>query len=405
MQQNPGLIGRLYEQLPHQVKVRTGEHVYDAYLKLRRKLVKAEVKTCGSERHMAYFEIDQGHTETLLFLHGFADSKDTFYDACHFLQGDFNIICPDLPGFGQSQKLKDDIYSLENYGRWVTDFIDKIGLKDFHLAGNSMGGAIAAQVALIRPDLLKSLTLIDPAGVYIEDHHSIHHELFDGNVIFDVRNRDQFEYFLNRIFHRRPFLPPPVKDFFYKEFHRHARWHRKILNDLLENLDSADDPRLYRVAINQRLKKITTPTLIVWGDEDTLFPVETAYVMHRLIEGSKLAIMPDIGHCPQLEAPRQFARVLSKFVKDINRQHEDEQARSESEQRRKKLKVKQDKVAVSAPPAESKAIRSDSKPASVKKKARPPAKKKPAANKVKSSQKNAKKSRSVKKTSPKGKKA
>lgn len=314
--QKQGLLHRLYHNVPRKWKERAGIKLYERYLTVRRTLLDAGVAEHDGERHMSYLFCDRGHPETLVFLHGFADSKDNFYDAAHFLVDRYNIICPDLPGFGKSDKRKDDTYSLANYGSWVCDFIEGLGLDDFHLAGNSLGGAVAAEVARRIPDKVKTLTLIDPAGIYYKGKHSLHQELFDGNIIFDVRNRLEFEYFLDRVFYNRPLLPPPVKDFFYYEFHGHSLWHRKILDDLFQGLKSEDDPRLYEVALNNRLPEIRVPTLILWGDEDSLFPHETAYEVKKLIPSSRLHFFTDVGHSPQIEVPRRFARVLKKFLNE-----------------------------------------------------------------------------------------
>jgi len=309
-----GILRKIYERVPNVVKERAGEQVYETYLKFRRKLLDAKVGFIEGKRLISYFHIDRGHPETIVYLHGFADSKDTFYDACHFLVDRFNIIAPDLPGFGKSDKRKDDPYSLDNYAAWIADFLVNKDIKACHLVGNSLGGAVAAAVTLLVPDRITTLTLADPAGIYFEDKHSLHQELFDGNILFDVRNSDEFEYFLDRVFYKRPLMPHPVKDFFYKEFHRHSMWHRKVLTDLLQGVRSDDDPKLWDFALNHKLEKIKTTTLILWGDEDTLFPAETGYLVKSLISNSRLHFFTDVGHCPQIEAPRKFARVLKKFL-------------------------------------------------------------------------------------------
>ncbi|MFW7380922.1 MAG: alpha/beta fold hydrolase [Oligoflexus sp.] len=311
-----GILRKIYQRVPNLVKERAGEQVYDTYLQFRRRLLGAKVGVVEGKRRISYFHIDRGHTETLVYFHGFADSKDTFYDACHFLVDRYNIIAPDLPGFGKSDKRKDDTYSLDQYAEWMADFLENMEIKACHLVGNSLGGAVAAAVSLLVPGRITTLTLVDAAGIYHEEKHSLHQELFDGNILFDVRNRDEFEYLLDRVFYHRPFMPAPVKDFFYKEFHRHSMWHRKVLDDLFQGVRSDEDPRLWNFALNRQLELIEPPTLILWGDEDTLFPVETAYLANSLIPRSKLHFFTDVGHCPQIEAPRKFARVLKKFIND-----------------------------------------------------------------------------------------
>lgn len=326
MRSHHGILGRIYAKLPQAIREKTGEQTYEAYINIRRRILGATPKIAEGKRKITYIETNRGHKETLIFLHGFADSKDNFYDAGHYLAQHFNLICPDLPGFGKSSKLRGDRYNLENYAEWIADFANTIGLDSFHLAGNSLGGAVAAQLAIDHGHLVKSLTLVDPAGVFYEDQYSLHHELFSGRVIFDIQNRQHFEYFLHRVYYRNILLPAPVKDHFFKEFKRHSRWHRKILGDLFEGLKSIDDPNLYKTALNNRLQHIKADTLILWGDEDTLFPYQTAYLMKEHMPHAKLHFFTDVGHCPQVESPRMFSRVLRKFVSELEPKLFDQQA-------------------------------------------------------------------------------
>lgn len=321
------ILNRVYERIPSVLREQLGEHVYDKYLKIRRRLLGAKLGVIEGKRQISYFSIDRGHPETLVYFHGFADSKDTFYDACHFLKDRFNIVAPDLPGFGKSDKRKDDIYSLDNYAKWMADFLDNMQIESCHLVGHSLGGAVAAAVSLLSPQRIKTLTLVDPAGIFYENKYSLHQELMDGNILFDVRNEEEFEYLLDRVFYRRPVLPPPVKDYLYRELYRHSTWHRKVLSDLFQGISSEDDPKLWQFALNNRLKKIKVPTLVLWGDEDTLFPAETAYLVKKLVKNSRLHFFTDVGHCPQIEAPRSFARLVKKFISQELRHIEQERHR------------------------------------------------------------------------------
>lgn len=310
------IASRVLNLVPQDLRAKVGERAYEAFVAARRKLLGARVgEVLISEgRRMEYLEIDRGKDETILFLHGFADSKDTFYDAAQFLVGEFNIICPDLPGFGRSFKHRHEKYSIENYGQWICEFIEAINLDGFHIAGNSLGGAAALQTTLMIPQKIKTMTLVDPAGIYLPEPYCLHHELFDGHVIFDVKSPEEFEYFLNRVFTKVPFIPHPIKDFVYKEFSRHGLWHRKILADLIKGLVSDEDPRIFDMAMNDRLADLKVPTFLIWGDDDTFFPKETAYFMQHEIENCEVQFMSDVGHCPQIESPRKFARIFRKFL-------------------------------------------------------------------------------------------
>lgn len=311
------IVTKAMSIVPDNLKMKAGEKAYEGFVALRRKLLDAESKTVhvDGDHLISYWEVDRGKDETILFLHGFADSKDTFYDAAQNLVADYNLVVPDLPGFGKSFKKKGEQYSIHNFGRWLLEFIEVIGLTGFHLVGNSLGGAIAAKLAADAGEHIKTLTLVDPAGVYIPEPYNLHHELFDGHIIFDIQSRDAFEYFLNRVFVKQPLMPHPIRDYIYKEFSRHNLWYRKLLTDLFEGLRSEDDPKLMRIALNRYLEDIKNPTLILWGDEDTFFPKETAYIIKDKIKNSEIRFLMDVGHAPQIEAPKRFTHVLKKFLK------------------------------------------------------------------------------------------
>jgi abhydrolase domain-containing protein 6 len=301
--------------IPTRWKENFGEEFYAQYLKMHLKLMKGRVEQFGEERKIEYMVTQQGHGEKMIFLPGFADVKENFYNAAQFLVKDCDLLVPDLPGFGRSFKRKGDTYKLSNYSRWMHDFIEQTGWDQFHLVGNSLGGAVAAELALSMPERIKSLSLVDCAAIVLQDQPSIYQEFLDGRNVFAIATHLQFEYFLNRVCHTPPVIPPFVKEHIYRDFHKHTKWHKKVLSDLLEGIQTLKDPQVETMALNSRLKDIKVPTMIVWGDEDTFFPPATANFVHSQIPGSVLYLLADRGHAPHIEAPYQFAQLVRKFMR------------------------------------------------------------------------------------------
>ncbi|MCX6128881.1 MAG: alpha/beta hydrolase [Proteobacteria bacterium] len=294
-----------------------GGDFYAQYLRMRLKLLGAHVYHYGTDHKIEYTKTERGRPERLIFLPGFADTKENFYNAAQFLVQDYDMIIPDLPGFGRSFKRKGERYNLKNYALWLHDFIMETGWTDFHLAGNSLGGGIAIELALSLPERIKSLTLVDPAGIVLPEVESIYHEFVADRNIFEITTPLQFKYFLNRVFFRPPLIPPFVWDHLYHEFSKHSKWHKKILNDLLEGVQSMDDPRMNDITLNRKLRDIKTPTMVVWGDEDSFFPAAIGHFVASQIPGARLYLLADRGHGPQVEAPYQFAQLLRKFMRSI----------------------------------------------------------------------------------------
>lgn len=311
------LTGSYFAKFPEQFRQIPSHIAYKNYLKLRRTLLQAKSRkiVLSSDHQVQYLEAGDPNAPTVLFLHGFADSKDSFYDSAQILVRDYHLIIPDLPGFGESSRYSDTFYDLVSFATIMLDFCNELGLSNVHLVGNSLGGAVAAKMAIMQETVLSSLCLINPGGIYLETPRNLHHELFEDHNVFDVRNYEDFCYFFNRVFAYEPFIPQVIKDYFYFTMRKNTAWHRKLLADLFTGMRSENDPNLYKRALNNELSEISKPCFVVWGDEDTFFPKETAYLIRDKIKHAELYIMMDVGHIPQIEAPTEFCRVYSRFIR------------------------------------------------------------------------------------------
>ena len=303
---------------PEHWQEKFGKDLYQRYLSMRLKLLDARVESFGSDHRIEYTIMHKNRPERMIFLPGFADTKENFYNAAQCLKQDCDILIPDLPGFGCSFRRKSEQYNLANYGRWLQELIIHLGWTDFHLVGNSLGGAVAIELALIMPERLKSLTLVDAAGIVLPEVKSIYHEFVADRNIFEITTPLQFNYLLNRVFFNPPAIPPFIRHHLYNEFFNHSKWHKKILNDLLGGVQAMDDPRLQDFTLNRKLKDIRTPTMVVWGDEDSLFPPAIGEFITSQIPGARLYVLADRGHGPQVEAPMQFGRLLRKFMRKVS---------------------------------------------------------------------------------------
>jgi pimeloyl-ACP methyl ester carboxylesterase len=315
-------LNELKRSLPQDWFENLGADIYSQYVKLRVKLLGGQVFRSGPDgKQIEYLKVERGNRPKLVFLPGFSDTKENFFDPAQILVKDFDLLVPDLPGFGKSFKDPHAYYNMENYGRWICELIQEVGWTDFHLVGNSLGGATAFYVALMMPKRVKTLTVVDPAGIVLpEFSNSLYHEFVDGRNIFSIHTHEQFKYFLQRVFFKPPLIPPFVWEHIYLEFAKNADWNHKVLNDLLEGVTDMADPRMLEVALNRRLQEIKIPTLVVWGDEDSLFPAEMGQFVKEQMPHARLYIMPDVGHSPQVEAPLAFCRLLTKFIRETERQ-------------------------------------------------------------------------------------
>jgi pimeloyl-ACP methyl ester carboxylesterase len=309
---------RAYDRLSPAKRARTGEKIYNRYNQFRRRLLGANEKFVALEPGVISYWETKPHPqkETIVFLHGFADSKDTVHDFAQEMVPDYHLVAPDLPGFGKSFKSQDYEYNLENLTKWLRHWAKAIGLKRFHLMGNSLGGAAAIHFALTAPTMVESLTLVSPAAVIHPDHPSVYDELLAGQNIFQLKTLQEFDAFMKRVFHRQPYLPPFVKDYLFQIFDDHYEWYGQLVDQTFGGVKNVEDPNFRSLFLNDHLAKLDMPTHIIWGEHDRLFPVEFGKLAHEAISHSKFSVLDAIGHVPQVENPKVFAETVRAFLNE-----------------------------------------------------------------------------------------
>lgn len=241
-----------------------------------------------------------GTGEPVLFLHaaGGAGEWHPFHD---LLAGaGFEVIAPDHPGFGKSDEFPEED-RIDDLVFHYLDVLDALGLERPHVVGASFGGWIAAELAVYAPHRVGSLSLLSPVGLRLPEHPVTDLFLLPPAKLPAT------------LFHNPPPPPPapsgaPDLDAViaaYREATSLARfcW-----------VPFFNDPKLER-----RLRRITAPTLVVAPSNDRVVPVEHAKRYSARISGATYAEVLDCGHAMYLEKPREFASVVTTFLKEQSR--------------------------------------------------------------------------------------
>jgi len=293
------------------IKAFIGKLLMDRHLKSMRKTLGVKSQVFSDEVNIIWDEIRRGKKETILYLHGFSDRKEHFYYAAKILSSTYDIIMPELPGFGGSEKHHNCHYGITNYILWFERFLLSLNIEKLHLAGNSMGGTISAHLAVNHPEKVTSLTLIDSAGIVLDKYNTFYEEVFEDKCPFFIKSEQEYEIFRQRIFFSQVKIPNFVKEYFIKEMIDNHDWYKKILHDIFDE-KSLDELIANKTAIilNDLFSKTTIPVNIIWGKEDTFFPYQMAEYAHKAISNSRLRILENVGHCPQLENPKLFSKTL-----------------------------------------------------------------------------------------------
>ncbi len=276
----------------------------------------------GGTRHVfkggteiPYLHFDRGSSQTLVYLHGFSDRKESFMLTAKYLSAGCNIILPDLPGFGETKHDPFLPYTLDNYRRWITELLRTLDVGRVWLSGNSLGGAVASQIAFWEPDLVQTCIPICPAFYFNPAGNPLYEEFKQGKNPFLVHNEQEYDVFLARIFHR--VRKPPL-------FISHALQHETIENrhwyqHMTESIGRAipydlEEPSLTDFFLNQNLHDTSVPVCFVWGAHDSFFPVETVEHLQQLNPRITSDVIEDCGHCPHLERPRTLAKILDRIL-------------------------------------------------------------------------------------------
>ncbi|MCC6006402.1 MAG: alpha/beta fold hydrolase [Rhodobacteraceae bacterium] len=235
-----------------------------------------------------------GEGPTLVLLHG-STGASSWLPFMARLAERYTVIVPEHPGFGGSTP-PDWLDNIHDLAYFYLDFFRDQGLEDIHLVGQSLGGWLAAEIAVRNTSRLKSLTLVGAAGLRVPG----------------VEQMDPFlctdEERIRGFFHDQAMAERTIARLAEVEDEDISLANRFTVARLSWS-PRGHDPHLYKW-----LHRIDVPTLLVWGDHDRMFPLSHGEEYARRIPGSRLAVIGECGHIPTVEKPEEFCRELSAFI-------------------------------------------------------------------------------------------
>lgn len=250
----------------------------------------------------------EGAGKPLLLIHGAFSSLHTFDGWTSLLIRDHQVIRLDLPGFGLSDSMTGHDYSIKALVRFLTKFLDQIGIDKCDFAGSSMGGWLAWEMALRQAHRVNKLVLIASAGFMEEMSIPLPFKVARtpvlGKVMKYAIKKNLLRKFLNQVFVDQKKVTEELVDRYYDLITREG------------------NPEAFYALANGRyqsrtnkLKNIKAPTLIMWGEEDAWLPFENGYWFQVCIPDSRLILYEGVGHIPMEEIPERTVRDLRKFLK------------------------------------------------------------------------------------------
>jgi pimeloyl-ACP methyl ester carboxylesterase len=261
--------------------------------------------------HVHYQEDGDAGAPLLVLLHGFGDSYTGWEGWVAELSGKFHLIRLDFPGHGLTRAPADYVLGGERLADFVDAFAAALSLPKFAVAGNSMGGGVAWQLALRHPDRIDALILVDAGGFPNETPPAkiplafrILKYRLGRAFLRNIDNRPLIDEGLKTDVYDKSVITPAFVDR-WAEFQR-APGHRAILMSL--------NPAGFGNASAEALRAIKVPSLVLNGESDVLVEPASARKFAAAIAGAKLIIYPHVGHLPQVEIPQRSAADVAEFL-------------------------------------------------------------------------------------------
>jgi pimeloyl-ACP methyl ester carboxylesterase len=264
--------------------------------------------------HVHYQDEGDPSQPLVVLLHGFGDSFTTWEGWVRDLKTQFHVISLDFPGHGLTRAPAGYELSSEGLVDFVDAFATKLALPKFAVAGNSMGGGVAWQLAVRHPDRIDALVLADAAGFPNEKPPTevplafkILRYPIGRAILRNIDNRPLVGEGLRTDVYDKSLITPAIVDR-WAEFQR-APGHRAILigvNFAAQTQATADV-----------LGTIKVPTLVLHGESDVLIEPASARKFAAAIPGAKLITYPQVGHLPQIEIPQRSAADVAAFLEPL----------------------------------------------------------------------------------------
>jgi pimeloyl-ACP methyl ester carboxylesterase len=247
----------------------------------------------------------------VVLLHGLLLSHWSFRRVIPALAEDNDVIAIDFPGFGESDRPAADHFRYDDTGlmETVIGVLDELGLPKASLIGHSLGGSIALATAARRPERVDRLVLMNPM-VYpfpIPPEGRALLLPYLGPLLFRTLYTRGIlrRYMINSIYRDPAHVTDEWVDYLWERLNRPGG-----IEAVHAVMRFCADPS----AIPRLLRAVRSPTLVVWGEDDRLFPLASATRLRVELPGSELTLLPECGHCPAEEQPDAFVDAIRPFL-------------------------------------------------------------------------------------------
>jgi len=245
--------------------------------------------------------LSAGEGSPVILLHGAGAGSVTWYPSISAISSNFRVVAPDIVGYGESDK-PDALYDRPYFSAWLKDFMSALKISKAHIVGLSQGGAIALQFALDNPNMVDKLVLVNSGGlgakpsllpmiamVWLNSFpSSLANRFFSRYLLFDTGSRDP----------------------------NHGHYSIEVIKGeggkraFTQGKGAAVSP-----VSKHALRQIENDTLVIWGENDRLFPIEHGETAARIMPNARLFQVQQAGHLPLMDQPEIFNGALLEFLR------------------------------------------------------------------------------------------
>ena len=245
----------------------------------------------------------------IVLIHGTGSSLHTFDVWAATLKNKKRVVRMDLPAFGLTGPFPDRDYAIDNYLVFMEDFLSSRGIKHCILAGNSLGGQIAWEFTLKKPEMVEKLILIDAAGYPLQSNSvpigfRIARMPFINKILTFITPRFMVKSSVENVYADKSKVSKKLIDRYFDLTLRAGN--RQALVDRMK--------AVYDTSRVMPIKNIQQPTLVLWGEQDLLIPTGSAFRFHEDLPNDTLVILKNVGHIPMEESPTESLNAVLSFI-------------------------------------------------------------------------------------------
>lgn len=259
----------------------------------------------------AHSEADAPDAPLVVLVHGFTGSKENWVPLARALDGAYDLVIPDLAGWGDSQRITGADYGYPVQMARLARFIETVEQRNGRkvvLVGHSMGGGIAALLAARRPDLVARAGLLDASGVRFGDN-AFGRDVLAGRNPFEVRDTATLQRYLDILFlgdEGRPWIPWPANRIYIARRVRDAAFEQRVLDGI-----GRSDARFLP---GDEAERITQPTLLLWCRQDAVIDASALGLYGARIPQATRVLLDGCGHMSLMEQPESVAGAIEMLI-------------------------------------------------------------------------------------------